>query len=180
MNKSHNLQIRTSSIIVIMISLISISPAVGQYKVGVKAAFNYASFRGNPNLKAGYQFGVAGKKYLGDLGWFFQPEINYSLEGAENQRLEFINVPLILGFDFSDNFNLHLGYQSGFLIGTRGNDSFDYKTYNPVINVGLEFYPFDKSVFGARYDYGISDIDKSDFRAVTFNFEVYLIFWIKN
>ena len=80
---------------------------------------------------------------------------------------------------FSENFNLHLGYQSGFLIGTRGNDSFDYQMYNPVINIGLEFYPTGKTVFGARYDYGLSDIDKSDFSAVTFNFEVYLIFWVR-
>jgi hypothetical protein len=160
--------------------LVTISTANAQNKVGFKTAFNYSSFRGNPNLKAGYQLGIAGKKYIGDLGWFFQPEVNYSLEGPENQRVEFINVPLIFGFDFSDNFNLHLGYQSGFLIGTRDNGSIDYKTYNPVINFGLEFYPSNRSVFGARYDYGISDIDKSDFSAITFNFEVYLIFWIKN
>ena len=126
MNKSQYF-IRTGvSIIVTIILLVTISTANAQYKVGFKAAFNYSSFRGNPNIKAGYQLGIAGKKYIGDLGWFFQPEVNYSLEGPENQRVEFINVPLIFGFDFSENFNLHLGYQSGFLIGTRDNGSIDY------------------------------------------------------
>lgn len=179
MNKSRYF-FRTGISIITFILLMSNSSANGQYKFGIKTAFNYSSFRGNANLKAGYQFGIAGKKYIGDLGWFFQPEVNYSLEGAENQRVEFINVPLIFGFDFSENFNLHVGYQSGFLIGTRENDSFEYQTYNPVINFGLEFYPSNRSVFGARYDYGLSDIDKSNFSAITFNFEVYLIFWIKN
>jgi hypothetical protein len=150
MNKSQYFFRTGVSIIVTIMLLVTISTANAQNKVGFKTAFNYSSFRGNPNLKAGYQLGIAGKKYIGDLGWFFQPEVNYS------------------------------GYQSGFLIGTRDNGSIDYKTYNPVINFGLEFYPSNRSVFGARYDYGISDIDKSDFSAITFNFEVYLIFWIKN
>ena len=176
-----NLFLRIACGLLMISALLLILPvsANAQNKYGLKGAFNYSSFRKNFNLKAGYQIGVVGKKYLGDLGWFFQPEINYSLEGAENKRLEFINVPLILGFDFSENFNLHVGYQSGFLIGTRGGDTQNYQVYNPAINVGLEFYPTSKSVFGARYDYGISDIDKSALRSLTINFEVYLIFWIR-
>jgi len=142
---------------------------------GVKVGMNYSGFRRTPDLKFGYQIGVVGKRYLGDLGWFVQPEINYSREGNLNQPLEFINVPIILGFDFSDNFNLNLGFQAGILVGTQGIEGYEYKNVNTVINLGLEFYSFKKTTIGFRFDYGLSDFEESTGISITYTFEVYFI-----
>jgi hypothetical protein len=150
-----------------------------QTQIGLKGGGNFSGFRRVADTKFGWQVGVAGKNYLGDLGWFIQPEIFYSKEGNINQPLEFINVPVILGFDFGDNFNIHTGLQAGFLIASAEDSSFDYKNVNMVVNFGFEFYTFKKTSIGFRFDYGMSDFDKSANTAITYNFGVYVIAWIK-
>ena len=146
---------------------------------GIKVGLNYSGFRRTPDLKFGYQVGVVGKRYLGDLGWFVQPEINYSREGNLNQPLEFINVPIILGFDLSDNFNLNIGFQAGFLVGTQGSEGHDYKNVNTVMNLGMEFYSFKKTTIGFRFDYGLTDFEESTGTSITYTFEVYFIAWLR-
>jgi hypothetical protein len=170
---------KVALLVTIMMVMACTGTLYAQQHFGIKGAFNYSGFRKSPDLKAGYQIGVAGKKYLSDLGWFFQAEVNYSLEGVVNQPLEFINIPLLFGFDFSESFNMHFGYQSGILVGTRGESGYDYETYSPTINFGLEFYPTAKSVFGARYDYGLKDIDNGINTSIPITFEVYLIIWLR-
>jgi len=150
-----------------------------QHHFGLKGGLNYSGFRQNVDLKFGWNAGIVGKRYLSDLGWFLQIEGVYSKEGNINQPLEFINVPILFGFDFSDSFNMHLGYQSGFLVGTMGNTDTQYKNYNPTFVFGFEFYTFTFTSLGARYNYGLSDIEEGTGTSVTYTFEVYFIAWFK-
>ncbi len=73
---------------------------------------------------------------------------------------------------------MHLGMQAGFLAGTQGKETADYKSVNVVANLGLEFYLFEISGFGARFDYGLSGFEKADTNVITYTFEVYFIVWV--
>lgn len=172
------LRIRVVSVglLVFFLGLIDV-PA--QTRLGVKGGMNFSGYRSTPDTKFGYQVGLAGKHYIGNLGWFLQPEVSYSREGNLPQPLEFVNVPVIAGFDFGDNFNVHAGFQAGFLVGTQGDPDNEYNDVNAVFNFGFEFYTFKKTSIGFRFDYGLNDFEKSTGTAITYNFEVYIIAWLK-
>jgi hypothetical protein len=159
--------------------LFTVEEAKCQTQFGVKGGMNFSGFRRTADTKFGYQLGLAGKHYLSDLGWFVQPEVFYSREGNLNQPLEFINVPIIVGFDFSDNFNIHTGLQAGFLIGTMGDEDNNYNKVNAVVNFGFEFYTFKKTSIGFRFDYGLSDFEQTTGTSITYNFGIYVIAWFK-
>ena len=166
-----------STLIAILLFCFSVD-GFAQSRFGVKGGMNFSGFRRTPETKFSYQAGVAGKKYIGSLGWFLQPEVFYSREGNLNQPLEFINVPIIVGFDFGDSFNVHTGLQAGFLVGTQGDLDNDYHNVNVVMNFGFEFYTFKKTSIGFRFDYGLYDFEKETGTSVTYTFEVYLIAWV--
>jgi len=173
----HRNKLFFSTLIVILICFSS--DGFSQIRFGVKGGMNFSGYRRTPDTKFGYQVGITSKKYISDLGWFIQPEVFYSREGNINQPLEFINVPIIVGFDFSDNFNVHTGLQAGFLIGTQNDLDNNYKSVNTVMNFGFEFYTFKKTSIGFRFDYGLNDFEKETGTSVTYTFAVYLIGWFK-
>lgn len=154
---------------------------VGQStQVLVKAGLNYSGYRREPDLDVGYQFGLGAKKYLGDLGWFFQPELTYSLEGNINKRLEMLYIPLVLGFDAHESFNFHLGFQYGFLLGTRNTyEESNLESGNPQFLFGTDFYSIPRSILGFRFSYGLSPIDKTITSSRPVNFALHYYFIIK-
>ena len=83
--------------LLILTSFETSAQEAGNVHFGLKGGLNYSGFRRNPDLKFGWNGGIVGKKYIGDLGWFVQPEVLYSREGNLNQPLEMINVPIMFG-----------------------------------------------------------------------------------
>ncbi len=90
-----------------------------------RGVLNYSSVSSknsiNPDGILGLNVGVGYKLYMGDLGWAIIPELNYSQEGFQGQRLNYLNLPVSVGFDFTSSFSLSAGFQyrEPLLIGGR-------------------------------------------------------------
>lgn len=136
----------------------------GQDKFSLGAGVNYSSVSSinsaNPDGIIGLNVIAAYKFYMNDLGWFLKPSLSYSQEGWLLQRLDFINVPLVVGFDFTDDFNLNLGFQYGYLIGGLNDLENAIDRNNMAFLIGFEFYPAPKFDVGLRFASGIKNIIK--------------------
>lgn len=131
-------------------------------ELSIAAGLNYSSVSSinstNPDGKLGLNAGIGYKRYVGDLGWFVKPAIFYSQEGWLHQRLDYLNLPVIAGFDFTDDFNFNLGFQYGFLIGGIDDPEERIDRSNLAFLVGFEFYPADAFDVGLRFANGIKNI----------------------
>ena len=136
------------------------------------------------NAKLGWQVGVAGKKYLSDLGWFAMLELLYSKEGSEREELNYLILPFTLGFDFEETFNFHAGLQYGVVVGGATEARELYKDYNLSANIGFEFYPMDQLIIGSRFNLGLTNIlDRPDLvgfsQAKNNGFVLYFVYLLK-
>jgi hypothetical protein len=133
-----------------------------QNNLSVAAGLNYSSVSSinstNPDGKLGLTAGIALKHYMGDLGWFVKPGLFYSQEGWLRQRLDYLNVPIIAGFDFTDDFNFNLGLQYGLLVGGLNDPGDIVSRNNFAFLVGFEFYPTDAFDVGLRFANGVVNI----------------------
>ena len=113
-----------------------------------------------------------------------QPEINVTTKGAENTfdnvfneetrkfRLTYIEAPLLLRANMTNNFNLHFGPYAAYLINAKITREFsDGSTNNQDLNeddlnrfdVGLAGglgFQFGGFGIGARYNYGLTTVGK--------------------
>lgn len=136
------------------------------------------------NAKLGWQVGVVGKKYLGDLGWFGMMELLYSKEGSDREELNYLILPFTLGFDFEETFNFNTGLQYGIVVGGATEARDLYKDSNLSANVGFEFYPMDQLIIGFRFNLGITNIlERTDLvgftQAKNNGFNFYLVYLLK-
>jgi hypothetical protein len=106
------------------------------------------------------------------------------VNGIARYKLNYIEVPLLLAINITDNFNIHAGpYVAYLLSGKTTNESnvtlFDFEEnldvndYNRIdaglaAGAGLDF----RSVsFGARYNYGLTTVGKErTFLGTTYTF----------
>ena len=95
---------------------------------------------------------------MGDLGWFIKPALFYSQEGWLHQRLNYLNLPVIVGFDFAEDFNFDLGLQYGYLVGNLYDLEDKASRSNFSFLVGFEFYPAPAFDVGLRFANGIHNI----------------------
>ncbi len=141
---------------------------------GVKAGVNFSSVRDASGLdnRTGFVAGVFAGGKLGDkLG--LQADLLYSQQGAEFElgdfNLDYVNVPIVVKYYLSDNFNFHVGPQFGVLINDDaqtvvGETINDIATNNfditAVLGLGFDL-PMGIRLEG-RYNFGLSDISKTD------------------
>ena len=165
--------------------LTSAITASGQNKLSIAAGVNYSSVSSinsiNPEGTLGLNAGIAYKYYMSDLGWFVKPALFFSQEGFQRQRLGYINLPVVVGFDFTDEFNFNIGFQYGYLITNLDeiNDAIDRS--NLAFLIGFEFYPADAFDVGLRFANGVKNIiaNPDDFvikDARTFSIQFYFAF----
>ncbi len=135
---------------------------IAQNKLSIAVGANYSSVSSinssNPDGTLGLNAGLAYKYYFSDLGWFFKPGLFYSQEGWLNQRLDFINLPVIVGFDFTDDFNFNIGLQYGYLIGGIDDPQQKVNRNNAAFLIGFEFYPSKAFDVGLRFANGLRNI----------------------
>ncbi|HSR60409.1 MAG TPA: porin family protein [Robiginitalea sp.] len=137
------------------------------FTFGVKAGANFS------NLEVDTDFGDfspdgATSIFIGafvDLGiaesLHFQPELQYSIEGAEDADITYLNVPLMLKYYIVDGLNVQAGPQIGILLDAEGGTE-GLKSSNFVLNLGAA-YEFPMGVFiDARYNLGLSNIAEDD------------------
>ncbi|MCQ2276376.1 MAG: PorT family protein [Bacteroidales bacterium] len=171
----------------IFVLAITCSKANAQFTVGVKVAGNATNYMNFSELDGGVDAGVFLR--LGER-FYFQPEANYSFrstkiqdvvnEMSENVRLKqhFIDVPLLLGYNFinKDNFKFHLivGPRFGVRMGSNIDeiqvltDESGKTQWGGQFGLGFDFWRF---TLDARYD-----ISANKFSEISGNPE----FWKQN
>ncbi|MGN6532965.1 MAG: porin family protein [Ginsengibacter sp.] len=147
---------------------------------GIKGGLNASSLNSSPSnsdmqTKIGFNAGFLAHIHTSSEYWAIQPEVYYSDEGAKSKStsdnkvdLGYINVPVLVQYMFGNGFRLEAGPQVGFLINAKskeGGTSTDIKSnMNSAvfsIPVGLGYLTSSGLGFDARYNFGISDINKS-------------------
>lgn len=149
-------------LIIVLFLTFSLSEVYAQTKISISAGLNYSSVSSvnssNPDGRLGFNAGIAYKRYISDLGWFIKPGLIYSQEGWLHQRLDYINLPVLGGFDFTDDFNFNLGLQYGFMAGGSDLPPDRVHRSNFSVIVGFEFYPVETFDVGLRFSKGYKNI----------------------
>ncbi len=169
--------------------LLIVQTASAQFRFGVTAGPVLSSLVRDNNLsaragKVGFLIGGVAKLNVGDLGWFFQSGITYTLEGDNDQNLNFVKVPLIIGFDASDDVNIHVAYNLAWQVGNHNNVQDFYNDTANILGVGFEVYLSEKFAIGSRLSYGLSNLVKEptgakQFDVKPFTFDLYLTYFFK-
>jgi Outer membrane protein beta-barrel domain len=157
-------------------------------KIGVKGGLNmsnlYTEDVDDENVLYGFNLGLFAELPLtGSVS--LQPEVIFTTKGAELKynnafaegttkfRLNYIEVPLLVKLNVTDNFNIHFGPYAAFLIDSKitnedpnGNVNFEQEIDKDDLNkfdyglaggIGFDFGAFG---IGARYNYGLSTVGK--------------------
>ena len=150
--------------LLVVILLFSVRTTLAQNAFSVHGGANYSSVSSqnsiNPDGVLGLNVGLGYKYYLGDLGWAMMPELNYSQEGFKTQRLDYINLPISIGFDFTTTFNLSAGFQYSQLISASDATKDIVHPNNFAFLITFEFFPTEKFVTGLRFANGTKNIIK--------------------
>ncbi len=142
--------------------------------LGVKGGLNFANINTNSvsaayNSRTGYHAGAFVNIKLTKIA--IQPEVIYSVQGADaasgNYELGYINVPILLKFYLIGGLNLQAGPQFGFLSSaTSGGVDIKNLVESSETSVALGAgFDISKFVIDARYNLGLSDVDKSSTEA---------------
>lgn len=165
---------------------------------GIKAGLNASSlnYEGNSDMqsKIGFNAGLFAHIHTGNEFWGIQPEVYYSSEGAKSKSnsnvstdLGYINVPVLIQYMFNNGFRLQAGPQVGFLMSAKSkvnNSSTDIKDNlkGAVFSIpaGLSYLTSTGLGFDARYNFGVSNINKSTsgakIRSNVFQFDIFYQF----
>lgn len=142
--------------------VITSSSLWAQNRISAHGGLNYSSVNStnsiNPDGILGFNAGLSYKHYVGDLGWAIKPGIAYSQEGFKTQRLDYINLPLLVGFDFTNTFSLSIGAQYSLLLGGTNDAKEVISDNNYAFLVTFEFFPTERFVTGLRFSNGLKNI----------------------
>lgn len=176
-------------LLTICIFALGINVAQAQLRIGVTGGAVLSSLIRDSHLSAragmlGYMVGGVAKLNTGDLGWFFQSGVNYSLEGDSDQNLNFVKVPLTIGFDASDDVNIHVTYNLAWQVGNHNNVQDFYHDFANILGLGFEIYVSKKLAIGSNLNYGLSNLvkvpaDAKQYSVKPFTLDLYLTYFLK-
>lgn len=163
-------------------------------QVGIKGGVNLSTLSvddsNDKNLKAGFHAGVFSKIALTE-SFAIQPELLYSMKGVKYNfddnvladgsakfNLNYIEVPVKLVFNLSEDFELQFGPYVSYLLNANvdtdaevlgfwdisGNDELDRDNYNALdygLSLGLGF-DFNPLIIGFNYNLGLNPVAKED------------------
>jgi hypothetical protein len=159
---------------VILAALFLINSSYGQVRFGLKAGGNLANIDGfdKTKMKLGLSAGPALQVKLANV-FFLQTELLYSIKGTRSDsmqssdaklNLNYINLPILIGYRAAPNFSIKLGPEIGHLLSAEsevhGNttDITDlYQSFDFGADLGLA-YTFKKIALDLRYNYGFKDL----------------------
>ncbi|WP_372757770.1 porin family protein [Mariniflexile sp.] len=147
---------------------------------GIKGGYNLAavSFDGDTETgqRHGFHIGLYGESFVSESA-SFQIEFLYSQQGYElednsgtfTQKLDYINVPLLLKLYPSENFYLEVGPQAGLAISHKEefdssfgvfdtSQEFDPQSFDWGVNFGTGIKTDSGVSFGVRYHLGLGSI----------------------
>lgn len=172
---------KLSAFIVILFTTLVVA-AQEDPKFGLKGGLNVAKLSFNNGADADWRAGF----HLGGLAHIhiipelsLQPEVYYSSQGAKlsrsggdemNLNLSYINVPVLLQYNFANGFRLQGGPQVGFLVGV--SDKIDgveqnvystssFKTIDLELPLGLSYLGYSGLGIDVRYNVGLTNISKA-------------------
>ncbi len=163
-------------------------------QIGVKGGLNLSTLnidsKNDKNLKAGFHAGVFTKIPLTE-SFAIQPELLYSMKGVKysfedniladgraNFNLNYLELPVKLVFNLSEDFEIQFGPYVSYLINANvdtdadvlgfwkidNNKELDRKNYNALdygLSLGLGF-DFDPLIIGFNYNLGLNPVAKED------------------
>src|SRR5664279_3887837 len=144
-----------------------------QAHFGFKGGVNISQLNFNDNTssdsKIGVNLGVVTHIHASKT-WAIQPELLYSLEGAQkvgnsgaNYNLNYMNVPILLQYMFDNGFRLEGGPQIGLLLNAgrkSGDAAVDYNGFKSTavsIPLGVGYLTSAGVGLNARYVFGLSN-----------------------
>ncbi len=92
-----------------------------------------------------------------------QPEFQYSAQGNDDEslRVNYLQLPVLLKYNFADKFNIHLGPQVGLKIWEweqNGIIEADFNTFDFALVAGLGVSLTENFFADLRYGFGLSNI----------------------
>lgn len=186
-----NLKIIIATILLTGFSQISFSQSSNnetKLKFGIKGGVNFSNLYTDNveenNVLIGFNAGIFAKLPITET-FAIQPELLYTTKGAELKynnafvngtstfRLNYIELPVLLVINLTNNFNIHAGPYVAYLVdGKATNDSQgtlfdiennlkneDYNKFDTGLSVGVGF-DTDNLGFGVRYNYGLQKVGK--------------------
>jgi opacity protein-like surface antigen len=136
-----------------------------EMKFGVKAGLNLTNFTGDFDEADGAtSFYVGGLVDLPVSGNFHvQPELLYSMEGADKASLSYLRVPIMAKYYVMEGLSLQAGPEVAFKVAAE-NDLMDEATKSIDFGIGAGVaYELPMGLFfDARYNLGLSNISESD------------------
>ncbi|MFV8370759.1 porin family protein [Flavobacterium sp. LB2R40] len=144
---------------------------------GIKGGYNLAAVSfdgdGETEQRHGFHIGVYGESFISE-SFSIQPELIYSQQGYEitnssgtfTQKLDYINLPLMLKAYPSQNFFLEAGPQIGLAISHKeeydglfsGTQEYDPSNFDWGVNFGGGFKTDSGISLGVRYHLGLGDL----------------------
>lgn len=157
---------------------------------GIKGGINFTNLYvddvDDTNMLTSFNAGVFAELPL-TQGVAIVPELNFSRKGSEVEntiltetykskfKLSYLEIPVLLKLNLSENFSLHAGPYGAFLLDAKTDivdengdnvDTIDYDTddfnkfdFGLSAGLGLDFNALS---IGARYNHGLSEIDKDN------------------
>jgi hypothetical protein len=144
---------------------------------GIKGGYNLAAVSfdgdGETEQRHGFHIGVYGESFISE-SFSIQPELMYSQQGYKitnssgtfTQKLDYINLPLMLKAYPSKNFFLEAGPQIGLAISHKeeydglfsGSQEYDPNNFDWGVNFGGGFKTDSGISLGVRYHLGLGDL----------------------
>lgn len=186
MKKSKSLIFSTVLMTVFAINGIQAQDKVASY--GFKGGLNFSNLYtknvDDNNVLTGFNAGLYAKFPITN-SVAIQPEISYTTKGAEliynnvfaqgtaKFNINYIEVPILLVMNVTENFNIHVGPYAAYMVsGKTSNDSNfgesqreldtnDFNKFDAGLAGGLGI-DLDALNFGVRYNYGLTKIGKDN------------------
>lgn len=144
---------------------------------GIKGGYNLAAVRfdgdGETGQRHGFHIGFYGESFISE-NFSIQPEVLYSQQGYKiinggesfTQKVDYINVPVMLKAYPSKNFFLEAGPQIGLAVSHKeeyngffsGSQEYDPTNFDWGINFGAGFKTDSGISLGVRYHVGLGDL----------------------
>lgn len=151
--------------------------SIPKSNAGIKGGYNLAAVNydgsGETGQRHGFHVGVYGESFISQ-SFSVQPELLYSQQGYEikdangtfTQKLDYINLPIMLKAYPSKNFFLEAGPQIGLAISHKevyegfisGSQQYDPNNFDWGMNFGGGFKTDSGISLGVRYHLGLGDL----------------------
>lgn len=131
---------------------------------GIKAGVNLSSISGmkgddgsDAKGRTGFYVGGLANYSISDK-FSIQPEVLYSMEGADKRALDYIRIPVMAKYEVVENFSILAGPSFAFRMAAE-NAELEKATKSSDFGLGIgAAYAFGNIFVDARYNMGLSDI----------------------